>query len=141
MLTRYRRDAPNRGPHVLRRGTAMRTSGTGDRMTRWKIIIEGRVRYVQSRDVAQPQPRDGPPKAAHSAVARLSVDRHLMESSSLLSVGYDPQSRTLEVAFRNSGVYRYVDVPPEVYAQMLAAPSKGRFVNDRVKGRYAYRRV
>ena len=46
-------------------------------------------------------------------------------SSTIFSAGYDP-TRVLEIEFRNHRLYRYLDVPPEVYAGLRAADSPGR---------------
>jgi hypothetical protein len=45
------------------------------------------------------------------------------------------------VHFGSSSTYRYFDVPPAVYAWLLRAPSKGKFVNRLVKDRYRYERL
>jgi hypothetical protein len=56
-------------------------------------------------------------------------------------IRYDERSRTLDVAFPNSGEYRYFDVGPEVYAWLMKAESKGKFINRLVKERYRYERL
>ena len=55
-----------------------------------------------------------------------------MDSSALAAVGYDADSRTLLVRFRSGEAYAYLDVPAEVHAGLLAAPSKGRFFQARI---------
>ena len=62
-------------------------------------------------------------------------------SSSLASVGYEPEEAVLEIAFRSGGVYRYFDVPDEVYRDLLSARSHGSYFHENVRGRYEYRRV
>ena len=47
------------------------------------------------------------------------MDMTPVESSAVSAVGYDPESRTLRVAFRSGGVYDYLDVDPDLYARML----------------------
>ena len=42
------------------------------------------------------------------------IDRYPVESSNIVSAGYDAETRTLEVEFSNGGVYRYGDVPSDV---------------------------
>jgi hypothetical protein len=63
-----------------------------------------------------------------------------VDSSSVASVGYDPAACVLEVEFHGGGVYRYLDVPPQVHAELMAAKSIGRFVNLRVKPGFRYER-
>ncbi len=51
------------------------------------------------------------------------------------------EKRLLELEFGNATVYRYLDVPAAVHAELLAAPSKGRFFNLCIRGRFAFQRV
>jgi len=62
-------------------------------------------------------------------------------SSNIVSAGYEPVSETLEIEFANGGVYQYYNVPPSIYEQFLAAPSKGRFLISQIKDRFPYARV
>jgi hypothetical protein len=70
-----------------------------------------------------------------------AMDRDLVESSTVLSVGYDQPSETLEVEFRNGGVYQYYNVPQAVYEQFMASDSKGKFLHVNVKNSYPCSRV
>jgi len=64
-----------------------------------------------------------------------------MDSSVIASMGYDAIQRVLELEFRETGrLYDYFDVPPEEYAEFLAAPSKGTYLNQIFKLR-GYRNV
>ena len=67
--------------------------------------------------------------------------RQPVASSSLTAVGYDSDSRTLEVEFRKGGVYRYLAVPASVHQLLMKAPSKGRYLAAGVKNRFPYARV
>ena len=67
--------------------------------------------------------------------------RQLVSSSKLQSVGYDPQNRILEIAFHGNGVYQYEDVSQDIYTELMAAPSKGRYFAERIRDRYPWRRV
>ena len=59
--------------------------------------------------------------------------RDYVASSNIKSVGYDQSSQTLEVEFQNSFVYQYYNVPSQVYDALMAAPSKGQFLNSQIK--------
>ena len=61
-----------------------------------------------------------------------------VESSSIVSVGYDAGHSILEIEFEGSRVYQYFDVPASVYEALLEAESIGRFVNEQVKSVFAY---
>jgi hypothetical protein len=70
------------------------------------------------------------------------MDREQIESTSIRSVGYEPQNSTLEIEFLHGGVYRYFDVPRLVYEQLMAAESKGAGFHEFIRsGRYKYSRV
>ena len=65
-----------------------------------------------------------------------------VESTSIELVGYDEDAQELFVRFRNRGrTYVYFDVPPEAYAALLEAASKGRYLNFEIKPYHRYRRV
>lgn len=61
-----------------------------------------------------------------------------VESSSVAGVCYDGRTQTLYVAFKNGSRYFYQAVPEPVYTGLLNAPSKGRYLNAQVIGRYKY---
>ena len=64
-----------------------------------------------------------------------------VESSSIEAVGYDPASKRLYVRFRSAYTYVYDEVAKAVFDDLLAADSKGRFLNQEIKGAYDYRRL
>jgi hypothetical protein len=69
------------------------------------------------------------------------MDREMVESSNVLSIGYEPTSSTLEVEFKDGGVYQYYNVPDPIYQQLMASESKGKFLNVYIKPAYPYSRV
>ena len=64
-----------------------------------------------------------------------------VESTTLSTISYDSRKRLLELEFADAAVYRYLDVPAAVHAELLAAPSKGRFFNLGIRGRFAFQRA
>jgi hypothetical protein len=70
------------------------------------------------------------------------MNRTPVSSSNLASVGYDPRTRTLEVAFLNGSVYQYSNVPEAVYRGLMSASSHGSYFDSHIKkAGYAYQRV
>ncbi|TVR84804.1 MAG: KTSC domain-containing protein [Rhodospirillales bacterium] len=67
--------------------------------------------------------------------------RQPVTSSNIAEIGYDEASRTLEVLFRNGGLYQYFDVPLAEYQSLMNASSHGQYLNAQIKGRYRYARV
>lgn len=65
-----------------------------------------------------------------------------VESTDVVSIGYEEDTRTMEVQFQTGAVYVYYEVPQDFFEQFLTAPSKGKFVNYVLKrSSYAYDRV
>ncbi|MTE18742.1 KTSC domain-containing protein [Streptomyces sp. TRM43335] len=62
-------------------------------------------------------------------------------SSHLSSVGYDPGEDLLEIRFQSGAVYQYRGVPNHLYAELMAAGSKGKYFHQFVKGKYPYQKV
>jgi hypothetical protein len=71
------------------------------------------------------------------------MQRIPVESRSIVSIGYAPEERVLELEFRPSGeVYQYFDVPAAEYAAFLASDSKGTYLSRHFKLRYyRYHRI
>ena len=67
--------------------------------------------------------------------------RDSVASSNISSIGYDADSETLEVEFTNGSIYQYFNVPSGLNDQLMAAPSKGQFLNVYIKNAYPYSRV
>lgn len=70
------------------------------------------------------------------------MERTIVVSSNLESVGYDFNSGTLEVSFLKSGaIYRYANVPVKLYHGLLAAESTGKFFNQNIKSSFNFIKV
>lgn len=59
----------------------------------------------------------------------LLMERIPVTSTTMTSLGYDLETRTLEIEFAGGDVYQYFDVPNEIYQELLSAESKGRYFN------------
>lgn len=66
----------------------------------------------------------------------MAIDLKACESSNLAAHGYDPETRTLAVKFKNGGVWHYANVPPEVHAGLCAAASKGGYFAKAIRPKY-----
>jgi hypothetical protein len=68
----------------------------------------------------------------------VAMERQIVSSSNLASVGYNPESETLQVEFSKSGkLYEYYNVPQFMYDRLLEAPSIGIFFNAEIRTAYA----
>lgn len=61
-----------------------------------------------------------------------------VSSAVIKAVGYDPARHILDVEFHNEQVYRYEDVESAVYAEFMAAESKGRYFNQHIQYGYEF---
>ncbi len=98
--------------------------------TRWKVLCATRC-CVFAIAFLVLQIAESPVRAEPPAPARVSV-----ESSVIAAVGYDAESRALDIEFRSGTARRYLDVPPEIHRALLNAESKGRFYNANIRHRF-----
>jgi hypothetical protein len=69
------------------------------------------------------------------------MERSPVSSSNIESVGYDEDSETLEVEFKNGTLYQYFDVPQGAFNGLVNAESVGGYLAENIKGVYRYSRV
>ena len=69
------------------------------------------------------------------------VRRVPVESTSVKSVGYDPDTGTMEVEFVSGAVYEYLGVPPKVHRELVGAESIGGYFTQYVRDRYFTQKV
>jgi hypothetical protein len=67
------------------------------------------------------------------------MDRLLVNSSNLISVGYDAVSKTLEIEFQSGNIYQYLDVPESTYQGLMTASSKGEYFHDNILKEFDFR--
>lgn len=68
---------------------------------------------------------------------REQVDMIRVRSSSINAVGYNPDTNHLYIKFNNnSKTYTFYNVPFQIYNELMAAASKGRYYHRNIEGRY-----
>lgn len=73
---------------------------------------------------------------------RNTMERIPVKSSNIASVGYDEGNKTLEIQFKSGAVYQYSGVEPQTHADLMAAESVGKFVQQNiVKAEFKGQRV
>ncbi|MCC7316600.1 hypothetical protein RAS2_18630 [Phycisphaerae bacterium RAS2] len=66
-------------------------------------------------------------------------EMHLVDSTNIEAIGFDPSSQELHVRFLKSGeTYVYYAVEEWVFQEFLQADSKGTYLNASIKGRYQF---
>ena len=71
----------------------------------------------------------------------MAVEWKLVESSNVATIGYDEETNELHVQFKSGAEYIYSDVPQDVVQEFLDADSKGKFLNERIKGIYSFEKI
>jgi hypothetical protein len=69
------------------------------------------------------------------------IKRVPVESSAVATVGYSKKLRALEIEFRNGSIYRYLEVPANVYEALLNARSKARYYDENIRHKYRSQHV
>jgi hypothetical protein len=70
------------------------------------------------------------------------MDRDTVDSSMIITIGYESFSGTLEIEFRSSGqVWQYYDVPEATYNDLRSAGSLGKAFNSMIKGQFREARI
>ncbi len=63
------------------------------------------------------------------------------DSTHLANAEYDEESSDLYITFTDGSVYRYMDVPRDVYEGLLYAGSAGSYHYQNIRNSFAYERV
>lgn len=64
-----------------------------------------------------------------------------MPSTVIEKWNYNEENKTLLIVYRSGVVYKYLDVPVDVYDAFLSAFSKGIFLNRVIKKEYEFVKV
>ena len=71
-----------------------------------------------------------------------NINMNNVKSSLITSVSYDAASKKLTVATtQNGATYAFAGVPQSVVTELTNAPSKGRFFNQNIRGRFPTTKV
>ncbi len=70
-----------------------------------------------------------------------NITRIRVESSSLLSYGYCPELRILDVEFHGGKIYRFYMVPISVAEELAQAPSKGAYFNNALREHFPFKEL
>jgi len=69
------------------------------------------------------------------------MERTSVSSSNLSSVGYDPESLTLEIEFNHGGIYQYYEVPDHINDELMGASSLGSYFHHNIKNVYRFAKM
>lgn len=66
------------------------------------------------------------------------MHREQVSLSNIKSIGYESNSKILEIEFKNRGIYQYLNVADNVYRELISAPSIGSFFHKYIKSNYKW---
>ncbi len=70
------------------------------------------------------------------------MTRQSVDSSLLISVGYDAKNQVLEVEFKTNGeIWQYSALSQEEYDRMMSAPSCGSYFMRNIRGHFPEKQV
>lgn len=69
------------------------------------------------------------------------MNREPVASSTVISIGYDEPSQTLEVEFKQGAVYQYYNVSQALFDELMNSSSKGQFLHHNIKLSHPFNRV
>src|SRR5438552_3175835 len=64
------------------------------------------------------------------------IPHQRVESTAIAAIGYSKRRHILEIEFVNGAIYRYFDVPPAVYRELMSSESKARFYDSNIRKHY-----
>jgi KTSC domain len=69
------------------------------------------------------------------------VERQPVKSRILRSVGYDENTKILEIGFQSGLVYQYSGVPQKVYTDLMRSSEIGKYFSDKVRTQFQTKQV
>jgi hypothetical protein len=102
-------------------------------MQRQSLVTAIALTVIASMAAAEPS-ADRPVITSH-------IPRQRVESIAISEIGYSKRRHWLELKFANGGIYRYLDVPPSVYRDLISAESKAAYYGRYIKRNYRSIRV
>lgn len=64
-----------------------------------------------------------------------------VNSSNIQAIRYLMASKEMQVRFKDSGIYRFHNVPGSIYTGMLSAPSKGKYFHNNIRGKFLSEKI
>jgi non-canonical purine NTP pyrophosphatase (RdgB/HAM1 family) len=69
------------------------------------------------------------------------MQRIPVDSTDIVSIGYDAKARILEIEFKENRIYQYLDVAPDIHERFMRADSYGQYFFAFINGHYRYERI
>lgn len=69
------------------------------------------------------------------------MHREQVSSSNIKSIGYESNLKTLEIEFKDGGIYQYFNVRSDIYKKLISAISIGSFFHKYIKDNYGWKKI
>lgn len=69
------------------------------------------------------------------------MERKPVTSSNIASIGYDKDTQTLEVEFKNNTVFQYFGFEESKFTEFYDAQSSGYYFHNFIKGQYSSKKL
>jgi hypothetical protein len=70
-----------------------------------------------------------------------SINMQPVKSSNIKAIGYDEESKTLQIQFKNGRAYQYKDVPLDTFEAFQHADSVGKYYFARIQKNYECEKI
>ena len=67
--------------------------------------------------------------------------RKTVSSTDIKSIGYNEETKILEIEFHSEGIYQYSNVPKNVHSALMGASSHGKYFNRVIKNNFSTTKV
>ncbi|MDY7580121.1 KTSC domain-containing protein [Herbaspirillum sp. RTI4] len=64
------------------------------------------------------------------------MDMIRVNSSAISAVGYDPNTRQMQIKFKQGHTYSFCHVPQSIFDGLLSAGSKGAYYDRHIRDKY-----
>jgi len=69
------------------------------------------------------------------------MERKLVRSTNIRSIGHESKSNTLEIEFSDGGIYQYFGVPESAFKGLMSALSHGSYFHKHIKDKYRWAKI
>lgn len=69
------------------------------------------------------------------------MEHKQVSSSHIHSIGYDKESKTLEIKYYTGKTFRYKGVAEPTYNNLMKSESKGKYVHSFIRGNFDWEEV
>ncbi len=103
-------------------------------------LINSAYEYVSELLESRPSASSRPAQAYCPKFPQDSLLEIFLRSSHLVSVAYDYSDYSMYLKFKSLNIYRFRDVPPRIYEELITAASPGVYAKKNVYTNYKYER-